>query len=103
MASCLPRWSREGSQSTGLDPEMYGQLSYPLTRTTLEGLEIKLENLTDMLPLLQATQNPPPELGSRSLVYDSGPWKGDNLLVGIEREEMLFIGIQKIKYDLLRN
>ena len=53
-------------------------------RVTLEGLEIKLETLTHMLPLLQATQNPPPELGSRSLVYDSGPWKGANLLVGIE-------------------
>ena len=37
-----------------------------------------------MLPLLQATQNPPPEIGSRSLVYDLGPWKGDNLLAGIE-------------------
>ena len=37
-----------------------------------------------MLPLLQATQNPPPELGSRSLVYDLGPWKGENLLAGIE-------------------
>ena len=37
-----------------------------------------------MLPLLQATQNPPPEIGSRSLVYNLGPWKGDNLLTGIE-------------------
>ena len=32
-------------------------------KVTQEGLEIKLETLTDMLPLLQATQNPPPELG----------------------------------------
>ena len=53
-------------------------------RTTQEGLEIELETLTDMLPLLQATQNPPPEIGSRSLVYNFGPWKGDNLLAGIE-------------------
>ena len=37
-------------------------------RVTQEGLEIKLETLTDMHPLLQATQNPPPELGPRSLV-----------------------------------
>jgi len=37
-----------------------------------------------MLPLLQATQNPPPEIGSRSLVYNFGPWKGDNLLAGIQ-------------------
>ena len=42
-------------------------------RTTQEGLEIQLETLTDMLPLLQATQNPPPEIGSRSLVYNLGP------------------------------
>jgi len=53
-------------------------------RMTQEGLEIQLETLTDMLPLLQATQNPPPEIGSRSLVYNIGPWKGDNLLAGIE-------------------
>jgi hypothetical protein len=53
-------------------------------RTTQEGVEIQLETLTDMLPLLQATQNPPPEIGSRSLVYNPGPWKGDNLLTGIE-------------------
>ena len=46
-------------------------------RTTQDGLEIQLETLTDMLPFLQATQNPPPEIGSRSLVYDLGPWKGD--------------------------
>jgi len=42
-------------------------------RTTQEGLEIQLETLTDMLPLLQATQNSPPEIGSRSLVYNLGP------------------------------
>ena len=53
-------------------------------RTTQEGVEIQLETLTDMLPLLQATQNPPPEIGSRSLVYNPGPWKGENLLTGIE-------------------
>ena len=53
-------------------------------RTTQEGVEIQLETLTDMLPLLQATQNPPPEIGSRSLVYNPGPWWGDNLLTGID-------------------
>jgi len=37
-----------------------------------------------MLPLLQATQNPPLDLGTRSLIYGIGPWKGENLLVGIE-------------------
>jgi len=48
------------------------------------GMEIKLEALTDMLPLLQVTQNPPLDLGTRSLIYDIGPWKGENLLAGIE-------------------
>ena len=51
---------------------------------TPEGLEIKLETLTDMLPLLHATQNSPLDLGTRSLIYDIGPWKGENLLAGIE-------------------
>ena len=51
---------------------------------TSEGFEMKLEVLTDMLPLLHATQNPPSDLGTRSLIYDMGPWKGENLLTGIE-------------------
>ena len=45
---------------------------------TQGGMEIKLEALTDMLPLLQITGNPPPDLGTRSLIYDTGPWKGEN-------------------------
>jgi hypothetical protein len=49
-----------------------------------EGIELKLEVLTDMLPLLHATQHPPADLGTRSLIYDMGPWKGENLLTGIE-------------------
>jgi len=53
-------------------------------KMTPEGLEIKLETLTDMLPLLHATQNPPLDLETRSLIYDLGPWKGENLLAGIE-------------------
>jgi len=51
---------------------------------TQEGMEIKLETLTDMLPLLQATQNPPLDIGRRSLIYDTGPWKRENLFAGIE-------------------
>jgi len=51
---------------------------------TPEGLEIELETLTDMLPLVHATQNSPLDLGTRSLIYDIGPWKGENLLAGIE-------------------
>ena len=53
-------------------------------KMTQEGMEIKLETLTDMLPLLQATQNPPLDLGTRSLIYDIGPWKGEDLIAGIE-------------------
>jgi len=37
-----------------------------------------------MLPLLQVTQNPPLDLGTRTLIYDIGPWKGENLLAGID-------------------
>ena len=37
-----------------------------------------------MFPLLQITGNPLPDLGTRSLIYDTGPWKGENLLAGIE-------------------
>ena len=49
-----------------------------------QGMEIRLEALVDMLPLIQATQNSPQDLGTRSLIYDIGPWKGENLLAGIE-------------------
>jgi len=51
---------------------------------TQGGMEIKLEALTDMLHLLQVTENPLLDLGTRSLIYDIGPWKGENLLAGIE-------------------
>ena len=53
-------------------------------RMTQGGMKIEIEALTDMLPLLLATQNPPLDLGTRSLIYDTGPWKGENLLAGIE-------------------
>jgi len=49
-----------------------------------QGMEIRLETLTDMPPLIQVTQNSPPDLGTRSLIYDIGPWKGENSLTGIE-------------------
>jgi len=42
-------------------------------KMTQAGMKIKLEALTDMLPLLQITGNPPPDLGTRSLIYDTGP------------------------------
>ena len=91
MARTPPPHTRKGevSQNTGMDSGMYCKLSNPLAqddprRMTEEGIEIKLETLTDMLPLLQATQNPPLDFGTRSLIYDIGPWKGENLLAGIE-------------------
>ena len=49
-----------------------------------QGIEIRLEALADMIPLIPATQNSPQDLGTRSLIYDTGPWKGENLLAGIE-------------------
>jgi len=55
-----------------------------LLKMTRGGLEIKLKALTDMFPLLQITGNPLPDLGMRSLIYDTGPWNGENLLAGIE-------------------
>jgi len=51
---------------------------------TQREMEIKLEALTDMLPLLQVNKNPPLDLGTRSLIYDIRLWKGENLLAGIE-------------------
>jgi len=51
---------------------------------TQGGMEIKLEALTDMIPLLQVTENPPLDLVTRSLIYDIGLWTGENLLAGIE-------------------
>jgi len=42
-------------------------------KMTRGGMEIKLEALTDMLPLLQITGNPPPDLVTRSLIYDTAP------------------------------
>ena len=53
-------------------------------KMTQGGMEIKLEALTDMLPLLQVTKTPPLDLGTRSLIYDIRPWKRENLVAGIE-------------------
>jgi len=63
-------------------------------KQTQGGMEIKLEALTDLLPLLHVTQNTPLDLGTRSLIYDIGPLKGENLLAGIE------IFFQKNAYHL---
>jgi len=49
-----------------------------------QGMEIRVEALADMILLIRATQNSPQDLGTRSLIYDTGPWKGENLLAGIE-------------------
>jgi len=53
-------------------------------KTSQQGVEIRLEALAKMTLLIQTTQTPPPDLGIRSLIHDTGPWKGENLLVGIE-------------------
>jgi len=53
-------------------------------KITQGGMEIKFEALTDMLPLLKATKNPLFDLGTNTLIYDIGPWKGENVLAGIE-------------------
>jgi len=47
-------------------------------------MDIRVEALADMTLLIQATQNPPQDLGTRSLIYDTGPWEGENLLAGLE-------------------
>jgi len=49
-----------------------------------EGVEIRLESLAEMTLLIQANQPHQQDLGTRSLIYDTGPWKDDNLLAGIE-------------------
>jgi len=54
------------------------------TKLSQQGVEFRLEALAEMTLLIQATQTPSQDLGIRSLIYDSGPWKGENLLVGIE-------------------
>ena len=41
-----------------------------------QGMEIRLEALADMLPLIKATKNFPQDLGTRSLISDTGPCKG---------------------------
>jgi len=41
-------------------------------------------NSTGMVPFIQVTKKPPLDLGTRSLIYDIGPWKGENLLAEIE-------------------
>jgi len=54
------------------------------SRLTQEVVETRLEALAEMTLLMQATQTHSQDLQTRSLIYDVGPWKGENLLVGIE-------------------
>ena len=49
-----------------------------------KSVEIILFALSKLTLLIQATQPSPQDLGTRSLIYDTGPWKGGNLLEGIE-------------------
>jgi len=55
------------------------------SKLTQQGVKIRLEALAEMTLLIQATQTPSQDLGTRSLIYDTGPWKGENLLVGLVR------------------
>jgi len=54
------------------------------SKLTYEGGEIRLESVAELTLLVQTTQPHPQDLGTRSLIYDTGPWKDDNLLVEIE-------------------
>jgi len=77
----LPRSTNSaGEEDKSLDKRMHSQAS----NLTYEGDEIRLESLAEMTLLIQATQPHLQDLNTRSLIYDTGPWKDDNLLVGIE-------------------
>jgi len=92
---CGPKWTRQEHASSLTEQEREERTMTWITECTKNlrthslkltqgGIEIKLEALTDMPPFLQVTQNPPLDLGTRSFIYDIGPWKGENLLAGIE-------------------
>jgi len=78
-ASSLTEQEREERTMTWIKGRTKNLRTHSL-KMTQGGMEIQLEALTDMLPLLQVTKNPPLDLGTRSLIYDIGPWKGENLL-----------------------
>ena len=64
--------------------ECTAKLQSHSSKLSQQGVEIRLEALAEMTLLIQATQTSSQDLGTRSLIYDTGPWKGENLLVGIE-------------------
>jgi len=81
QASILPGSTNStGEEDKSLDKRMHSQAS----NLTYKGDEIRLESLAEMTLLIQATQPHLQDLNTRSLIYDTGPWKDDNLLVGIE-------------------
>ena len=82
-ASSLTEQEREERTMTWIK-ECNKNLRTHSLKMTQGGMEIKLEALTDMPPLLQVTKNPPLDLGTRSLIYNIRPWKGKNLLAEIE-------------------
>ena len=91
-------WGREGSKNTSMDPEIR---THSL-KMTPEGLKIKLEALTNMFPLLHATQNPPLDLETRSLIYDIGPWSEDCFYYCSERNNVVVLfGTLKVQSFLL--
>ena len=64
--------------------ECTAKLQSHSSKLSQQGVEIRLEALAETTLLIQATQLPPQDLGTRSPIYDTEPWKGGNLLVGIE-------------------
>jgi len=81
--SSLIEQERE-ERTTSLIKECTKNLRTHSLKLSQQGMEIRLEALADMLPLIQATHNSPQDLGTRSVIYDIGPWKRENLLAGIE-------------------
>jgi len=52
---------------------VYKKSSNPIAEPVPTRDGIRLEALTDMLPLIQVTQNSPLDLETRSRIYDIGP------------------------------
>jgi len=84
----LPDRSGKGRTDDDKDQGMYKRPSNPLAEddSRRDGNQTRdpYRHAAVMLPLLPITGNHPLDLGTRSLIYDAGPWKGENLLAGID-------------------
>jgi len=83
VSSSITQQERE-KRTTIWIKECTTKLQSHSTKLSQQGVEIRLEALAQMTLLIQETQTPSQDLGTRSLIHDTGPWKGDDLLVGIE-------------------